>query len=109
MAILLVTRPSGGVDRRRKYRVFLDGRKVARIRSDSQTKVEVSPGSHCLEVRSDWVASNCLYFEAGETPVEVVVRPRYGPWRLAWKLYTTLFFTIRRREFIVAELASPAA
>jgi hypothetical protein len=64
------------VDRRRAYRIFLDGRKVGAIRSGESQKLEVSPGRHGLQLKIDWCSSEKLSVEAkDDAVVSLVCRP----------------------------------
>ncbi len=58
---LSIRRVSFFADRRRRYRVFVDGQKVGLLGDgDGPLIVQVSPGPHNLCVKIDWCSSNTL-------------------------------------------------
>ena len=52
--------------RLRKYAIYLDGKKKALIGYNKTISISVSPGSHSLYSRIDWVKSDQLSFEIKE-------------------------------------------
>jgi hypothetical protein len=64
-AVLVLWRAEGERrDRRIGYRVLLDGRKAAKIRRGRRIELPVSPGRHVINLRSFWVGSQFIPFEA---------------------------------------------
>jgi hypothetical protein len=57
---LSVRRVSFFADRRRLYRVLVDGQKVGLLNDRDPLIVQVSPGPHNLCVKIDWCSSNTL-------------------------------------------------
>jgi hypothetical protein len=64
-AVLVLWRADGEQrDRLTGYRVLIDGRKVAKIRRGQRIELPVTPGRHVIFVRSIWVGSHFIPFEA---------------------------------------------
>jgi hypothetical protein len=51
-------------DRLQRYRVLIDGRKAAKIRRGERIELPVPPGRHVIHLRSIWVGSQFIPFEA---------------------------------------------
>jgi hypothetical protein len=51
-------------DRLLRYRVLLDGIKIAKIKPGKRIEFPVSPGRHFIYLRSIWVSSQFIPFEA---------------------------------------------
>lgn len=67
MAEIELKRPSGyRVDRRRAYRVLIDGRKVGKIASGESKAFDVQPGRHELQLKIDWGSSEKLQVDVGD-------------------------------------------
>jgi hypothetical protein len=65
------------IDRRRAYRVFIDGQRVGDIKSGQTEVFEVSPGQHELQLKVDWTSSEKLQIEVGDGgQAELVCKPR---------------------------------
>lgn len=73
----------------RTYRIYLDGRRVGKIRAGEELRLPISPGKHRLQLRIDWTASQKLEFEIGEDDgADFVCKPGWTtPWE-AFKLMT---------------------
>ncbi|HKF82599.1 MAG TPA: hypothetical protein VKB23_06540 [Solirubrobacterales bacterium] len=66
MAEIVVRRASGyRVDRRRAYRIFIDGRKCGTIKPGESKTIDVSPGHHELQLRLDWGSSEKVMINLG--------------------------------------------
>jgi hypothetical protein len=59
-----LNRDSGYADRRREYRVLLDGLEIGRIGNGERKIFEVIPGQHRLAIRIDWCATDAISFLA---------------------------------------------
>jgi hypothetical protein len=66
MATIVVRRPRDAVARLRSYKVLLDGKQVARLRSGSSAVVEAEPGRHVIQARIDWTSSPPLELQLAE-------------------------------------------
>jgi len=65
------------VDRRRAYRVFIDGQGVGNIKPGDSEVFDVSPGQHELQLRVDWASSEKLRVEVGDSgQAKLVCKPR---------------------------------
>jgi hypothetical protein len=51
-------------DRRLGYRVLLDGHQVAKIKRGGRVELPVTPGRHVIRLKSIWVGSRSLRFQA---------------------------------------------
>src|SRR6185503_5541300 len=49
-----------------RYRIILDGKKIARIRRGEELRFRIAPGKHQLLARMDWVRSNVFVFDVGD-------------------------------------------
>ena len=75
MGKLVVVRPRQWADRFRKYRIYVDGERVAEIRSGETQEILVKDGPHEIWTKVDWCISNkivlhidskeVLYLQAG--------------------------------------------
>jgi hypothetical protein len=64
-AVLMLWRAEGEQrDRLIGYRVLLDGHKVVKIKPGQQIEFAISPGRHVINLRSVWVGSRFIPFEA---------------------------------------------
>ncbi|HEX3898998.1 MAG TPA: hypothetical protein VHW74_07480 [Mycobacteriales bacterium] len=65
-------------DRRRKYRILVDGEELGAIGRGDTIDIPLDPGRHSVWMRIDWTGSEMATFvlEADET-IEFVCRPRY--------------------------------
>src|SRR5580698_7045736 len=62
-ASISLTRDSGYADRRRQYRVLIDGVEVGRIADGATESYAVTPGNHTLVLKIDWCGSKLLNFD----------------------------------------------
>ena len=78
MAEIVVRRASGyRVDRRRAYRIFIDGRKSGTIKPGESKTIEASPGHHELQLRLDWCSSEKVAINLGDDEeAKFLCRPR---------------------------------
>jgi hypothetical protein len=78
MAEITLKRADGyRVDRRRAYRVFIDGRKVGDIKPGQTEVFEVSPGLHELQLKVDWTCSARLQTQTENgAQAKFVCKPR---------------------------------
>lgn len=44
-------------DRIRDYRIFVDGKEVARVANGSSAEIPVEPGTHSIRLKIDWCQS----------------------------------------------------
>jgi hypothetical protein len=64
-AVLVLWRADGEKrDRLIGYRVLIDGRRVAKIGRGQRIEIPVTPGRHVIFLRSIWVGSHFVPFEA---------------------------------------------
>jgi hypothetical protein len=64
-AVVVLWRANGEQrDRQLAYRVLLDGRKAAKIKRGKRIELPTSPGRHVIGLRSIWVGSRPIPFEA---------------------------------------------
>jgi len=68
-ASISLTRDSGYADRRRQYRVLIDGVVIGRIADGATQSYVVTRGNHTLVLKIDWCGSNPLNFEAQSAEV----------------------------------------
>jgi hypothetical protein len=61
-----VSRDSGYADRRRDYRVLLDGAEIGRIGNGGQKSFDITSGRHQLMLKIDWCRSNIVVFDLAE-------------------------------------------
>ena len=57
---LLVKRPSQYADMVRRYRLYIDGRRVGTIKRSEELAFELPAGEHEIVARIDWCRSNFL-------------------------------------------------
>lgn len=78
MAEIVFKRPTGyRVDRRRSYRVSIDGQRVGSIDAGETKVFTVSPGQHEVQVKMDWVTSEKALVKVGDNDqVEFVCGPQ---------------------------------
>jgi hypothetical protein len=58
-------------DKRRAYKVLIDGAEIGRIRDGETRDFPVSPGQHTVRVKIDWTGSEELTFFARQREVGV--------------------------------------
>lgn len=101
-ARIRIRRAAGGyVDRRRAYRVILDGTTTARIKHGESVTLETDAGHHELHLTLDWGRSPSLKLDlAPDKEVELRCRPNAHP-------LTALFWiTFGRSRYIAIEMGS---
>jgi len=54
---LIVSRKSEWVNRRRNYKLFIDGKEVGAIKGSSSEEFMVEPGTHLVQCKIDWCCS----------------------------------------------------
>jgi hypothetical protein len=65
------------VDRRRAYRVCIDGETAGKIKPGEAQVFEISPGQHELQLKIDWCTSDRLKIDAGDTgQAKFLCKPR---------------------------------
>jgi hypothetical protein len=62
MASLTITRDSGYADRRRAYKVVLNGESIGEIRNGETKEFPIGPGKHALSLKIDWCGSETVEF-----------------------------------------------
>jgi hypothetical protein len=87
-----VSRDSGYADRRRDYRVLLDGAEIGRIGNGGQKSFEISPGRHQLMLKIDWCRSNIVDFNSPDGgSAQFKSGSSLRGWRLALLLHYATF------------------
>jgi hypothetical protein len=87
-----VSRDSGYADRRRDYRVVLDGAEIGRIGDGGQTSFDITSGRHQLMLKIDWCRSNIVVFDLAEgQSAEFKCGSSLRGWRQALLLYYAIF------------------
>lgn len=73
-----------GGDRKRLYRLYVDEKRVGKIRIGSDSRIEVEPGSHTVQVKIDWTGSarETILVEPGDTKVIRIATDVENPKRL---------------------------
>ena len=93
-ARLTLTRRSGWVDSLRKYRVVLDGRDLAFVRTGEEISLSIPPGRHALVLRIDWCGSPEVHFEAwADEEVRFECESNLRGWRVFLGLFYILLAT----------------
>ncbi len=89
---IILTRVTDHVAMLRKYRVFIDGRKVATIPYAEIREFFVKPGRHEVQVRIDWWKSNLVNIEVvnGDT-FHLECGSNWKGWRLMLSLVSSWF------------------
>jgi hypothetical protein len=64
--VVLVRTKAGYRDSRRRYKVFLDGVEVGRIKRGETLRFPVGEGEHRLQLKIDWCASRPCVFAVGQ-------------------------------------------
>jgi hypothetical protein len=66
-------------DRKRAYRVMVDGSRIAKVKHGQTVKLELSPGPHDLSLKIDWCSSNRVALDVKEgDEVHMTCGPRGG-------------------------------
>ena len=66
-AVIHVDRDPGGyADRARAYKVLIDGEERGTVKHGEGVELEVSPGSHEVQMKVDWATSPALDVTLGE-------------------------------------------
>lgn len=88
-------------DSLRKYRIIVDGERFGDIGPESELSVPVSPGSHTIEFKMDWVGSPAmtLDFSLGQIRTLLVTSKGGGPLSL-------YYVTFGRHEYLSVEEVS---
>lgn len=104
MAEIVLKRPTGyRVDRRRSYRVFIDGEKVGAIDVGDTKVFTVAAGQHELQVKVDWATSEKANVEVGDgDQVEFVCGPQITDNDVSLKngFRTMYLMTLGRKRYI---------
>ena len=80
MPKLTVRRGGSTGDALRRYKVFVDGEVVARLRPNKQVELDVSPGAHEIQLKLDWAKSKPLTVDTSSGDVQVVCeKPKDAP------------------------------
>ena len=66
MTLLKIVRDSGYADRRRAYKVVLDGKEAGKVGNGETREFRISAGQHSLSLKIDWCGSNTVQFTALE-------------------------------------------
>lgn len=104
MAEIVLKRPTGyRVDRRRSYRVFIDGQKAGTIDAGDVEVFTVAAGQHELQVKVDWATSEKTQVEVGDRDrVEFVCGPQITDDDVSLKtgFRTMYLMTLGRKRYI---------
>lgn len=96
-----ISRPRDAFGVFRRYRVFLDGREVAKLAYGTTNKLSVLPGAHRIQVRIDWWLSNVLSVDTEDGVVhELEVGTNIRGWRLVLLILTLWFFSFWPTEWL---------
>ena len=68
--MIKIKRDSGWADRLRRYKILLDGTEVGTIKNGQELLLNAQAGEHELFLKIDWMRSNKVVFESGESVVE---------------------------------------
>ena len=77
MAVLTVSRPSEGFrDSLVRYRLDVDGRKVAKLARGAYFSMPLTPGPHIVQAKSAWLSSRKLELDvAGDESISLSCEP----------------------------------
>jgi len=88
------------VDSLRKYHIIVDGEQFGDVWAESELSVPVSPGSHTIQFRMDWVGSPAMtLFSPGQVRTLLVTSKGAGPLNL-------YYVTFGCREYLSVEEVS---
>jgi hypothetical protein len=68
--MIRIKRKHALIDLFRSYKILLDDKEVGRIKNGKVFEVHVSPGTHRLQLKIDWCASNPVEFECNDELIE---------------------------------------
>ena len=100
---LLVKRPSQYADMLRRYRLYIDGRRVGTIKRSEELAFELPAGEHEIVARIDWCRSNFLSVtirEGATTEIEVGATARGARMLGAW-----YYITFGRAEYLYLKMS----
>jgi len=108
-----IKRPAQNVDMVRRYRLYIDGKRVGAIKRDATFDMDVAAGEHTLVARLDWVRSNFLTVTIREdevTEIEVGANARGVQLLFGLLYYATfgyasyLYLRLRPRGFPITAM-----
>jgi len=87
-ALIVISRGSTFADRRRDYRVLLDGDEIGRLADGDTKSFPTTPGTHSLKLKIDWAGSNEISFDANtaQTVTFECISSLRG-WRVAFAVF----------------------
>jgi hypothetical protein len=95
MSTLEITRHRGWTDKIRKWKVFIDGYELGRIRQGESLSWAIEPGEHELWLKVDWASSQSISFSIKpEETARFECRARGLPlalWRFNWNAWIDLY------------------
>lgn len=68
--MIRITRKYAMMDLFRAYKILLDDEEVGRIKNGKMLEIEVSPGTHLLQLKIDWCTSNQVEFKCRDEIIE---------------------------------------
>ena len=104
-AVIHVDRDPGGyTDRARAYKVLVDGEEQGTVKHGEGVELQVSPGTHRVQMKVDWATSPELEVTLSEGErAEFVCAPNASP-------LTAIFYAFfKRSDYIRLERSSPGA
>jgi hypothetical protein len=108
MPEIALTRPTDyRVDRLRAYRIFIDGKKMARIKPGETKVFTVAPGQHDLQLKIDWASSERLRVNIGDSDrAEFVCAPQITQNEISFKVGFKLIYllTLKHKRYISLHL-----
>jgi hypothetical protein len=63
---LVLTRAGQMQNRRQLYKIFIDGAEAGAIKNDTSEEFELTPGSHTIQCKVNWMSSNQQSFTIKE-------------------------------------------
>lgn len=77
--MIKIYRSNNPVDHEKPYKVFIDKIQVFEILEDEIKNLNIEPGKHVIQIKSEKYISNELEFnESGESILEFIVEPDYS-------------------------------
>lgn len=71
---LILGRPDEKMDRRRKYKIFMDGKELCEISNKSKLEFDIEDGEHTLTAKVDWCGSHPFDFECENETIKVAIK-----------------------------------
>ena len=102
MAKIIIHRKLQWVDGARAYKILIDGQMAGRIRAGKSLELEVSEGSHEVQLKIDWCYSNPLQINLDkQTILEFECGNPITRWKIIMSfIYIFINVTIRRKNYL---------